>query len=340
MFLALALSFLVAGCGKKQPQTDISRLVTDTICPYTPVKEQGQSDACWIYAMLATIESEHIIDGDSINLSPEYVIFRRLMRQSARCYLTSGRAPISTRGTINMLPEMLWTDGVMPQDSYHSKANIHTTERKLASLTRRHILRRSGHEALQAAASDLLQTDIAPVPPHVYMYGAQYTPEEFAHSVCRLSEYVFLTSYASLPYNRTVHPPLADDHGGTPCLNVTLDDLIESIIATLRSGHPVCWEGDISEPGFDFQNGIARLDDGTEPTVSAEQRQWDIERSLTTDDHCMELIGLAHDRQGRQYVICKNSWGKTNRLGGLMYMSLPYLQMKTLAVGIRRSNLE
>ena len=34
----------------------------------TPIKDQGSSSLCWAYGMLATIESEHIMKGDSIRL--------------------------------------------------------------------------------------------------------------------------------------------------------------------------------------------------------------------------------------------------------------------------------
>ena len=41
--------------------------------PTTPVKDQGSSSLCWVYGMLATLETEHIMRGDSVNLSPDYV---------------------------------------------------------------------------------------------------------------------------------------------------------------------------------------------------------------------------------------------------------------------------
>ena len=41
--------------------------------PMTPVKNQGRSNLCWAYAMLSTIETEHILRGDSVHLSPAYI---------------------------------------------------------------------------------------------------------------------------------------------------------------------------------------------------------------------------------------------------------------------------
>ena len=49
----------------------------------TPIKDQGHTDFCWVYAMLATIETEHIARGDSVHLSPAYierVVRRRHLR--------------------------------------------------------------------------------------------------------------------------------------------------------------------------------------------------------------------------------------------------------------------
>ena len=62
----LAALMLFAACGRKQQHT----YTNDLLLPMTPVKNQGKSELCWAYAMLATIETEHLVRGDSVNLSP------------------------------------------------------------------------------------------------------------------------------------------------------------------------------------------------------------------------------------------------------------------------------
>ena len=59
---------MLVGCSRQQ-----SPYIHDVLLPMTPVKNQGQTNTCWAYAMLATIETEHILRGDSINLSGVYV---------------------------------------------------------------------------------------------------------------------------------------------------------------------------------------------------------------------------------------------------------------------------
>ena len=117
-------------------------------------------------------------------------------------------------------------------------------------------------------------------------------------------------------------------------LNVPIGKLTGLIEAALSAGHAVCWEGDMSEPGFSFEDGKADIVPRAVCTQAARQRLF--ERRKTTDDHVMELIGLARDHQGRRWFIAKNSWGTHNRYGGWMYLSREYVYLKTVAVYLRR----
>ena len=65
----LAMTVLLAACGRRQPRHTFT---DELLLPMTPVKDQGRAELCWAYAMLATIETEHIVRGDSVNLSAVY----------------------------------------------------------------------------------------------------------------------------------------------------------------------------------------------------------------------------------------------------------------------------
>ena len=77
VFLVVAL--LLTGCSDRPPK----EYVHDVLLPMTPIKDQGKTELCWAYAMLATIETEHILRGDSVNLSAVYV-GRMLKRNNQR----------------------------------------------------------------------------------------------------------------------------------------------------------------------------------------------------------------------------------------------------------------
>ena len=70
--------------------------------------------------------------------------------------------------------------------------------------------------------------------------------------------------------------------------------------------------------------------------MTQDERQRAFESFSVTDDHCMELVGIARDAAGRRWFICKNSWGTDNPYGGFMYMSYNYARLNTVAVMMRK----
>lgn len=303
---------------------------TEVRLAFTPVKNQGNSTLCWAYAMLATIETEHIMMGDSVNLSPDYAARCLLADEARRCFLAGGRGGISMRGTAPLLLRIIGEYGIMPYDSYNApRLNYNALARRLqlATATSRTL------SAADSTAQAMLNEYIGWLPRAVYMLGAEYTPREFAHSVCMRGEYTALTSFTHHPFGEEFVLEVPDNRSGEMFLNVPIDELMHRIERSLRAGHPVCWEGDVSEPGFSFSRGTAVLPSAL-PCTQAE-RQKEFERLRTTDDHCMCLVGIAHDRQGRRFFIAKNSWGTGNPYGGLMYLSEDYVRMKTIAVVVK-----
>ena len=59
---------MLCGCAEEQ-----KHYTHEVLNRMTPIKDQGNSQTCWIYAMLAAIETEHLSWGDSVNLSPYYI---------------------------------------------------------------------------------------------------------------------------------------------------------------------------------------------------------------------------------------------------------------------------
>lgn len=325
----LFLSFLVLiSCEKQRGKVNVSeeKFTVELRLPTTPVKDQGSSSLCWVYAMLATLETEHIMRGDSVNLSPDYVARMYLSEQANRRRLLPNKivqkeAGITTRGMCTMALDLIQTYGLQHYDAYRHKPDMdyNVLCRKLDK----------GNDA-----EKLLDKYIGPLPKQVFMLGALYTPLEFAHSVCTDDEYVALTSFTHHPYGQRFPLEVPDNYFHNTFLNVPLDTMMNRIVQSLRSGHPVCWEGDTSEPGFLFGEGYAVLKN-EKKKVTAERRQASFEAHRTTDDHVMEIVGLAHDQHGRRFFLCKNSWGTANRYHGFMFLSENYVRMKTIAVVLR-----
>lgn len=266
MVMALALM----GSCTQRPQ----HITDDVVLGYTPVKNQDSSQLCWAYAMLAAIETEHIMRGDSVNLSVAFI--ERMMEQESE-------APSTGRGTC---------------------------------LTALRLLQKYGAVPYQAMPS----TEYLP-PHHAYMLGCEYTLGEFARSVCAPGEYIGLQSTDEAPYGEMTLLDVPDNWDQGECLNMPMDSLLSTTERAIRTGHGVAWEGDISEWGFNWEEGYA---------VTS---LWN---GSTSDNHCMAIVGLAHDEEGNRYFIMKNSWGKENPYGGLMYLSYGYFMKKTIAVFLNK----
>lgn len=300
--------------------------------PATPVKEQGRGELCWIYAMLATIETDRISTGDSVNLSPDYAARAWMADRTRHCHFSGGAVEVSMRGMATTLFSVLERHGIMPYDSYNTngKTNYNALARRMTHIAGR----RGGLASLDRRAAEAMDNAIGPLPPRVYMFGAEYTPQQFARSVAQRDDYEFLTSFTHHPWGQRFAMETPDNTMADKFLNVPIDTLMSRMVTALRSGHAVCWEGDVTEPGFSFGKGTASTDDGHPCTQ--ERRQREFETLRTTDDHCMAIIGMARDSRGRRFFIAKNSWGTGNPYGGMMYMSENYVRLKTIAIVTKR----
>ena len=86
----------------------------------TPVKNQGRGPLCWIYAMLATVESDRLMQGDSVNLSAVYVARRVLEAEAERMYLSQGLTGVAVDGMAPRALSALAEYGVVTYDAYRS----------------------------------------------------------------------------------------------------------------------------------------------------------------------------------------------------------------------------
>lgn len=336
--ILLVSATLFTGCGyHRRPANSANddNLPANTkLIGTSNIKDQGKSELCWAYAMLATIESEHIMKGDSINLSVAYIARMMIHEKALEYYFSKGKKPISMRGMGSMLIHYINQYGALPYDSYEDPKDVNYKVlcKKVELICQAAITQKTGIQKLQEELDDLFDSELGYMPARqVHMLGAEYTPLEFAHSVCYPEEYVALTSFTHHPFREYFALEVPDNQLHDEFLNLPLDELMTHIQKAIEHGHPVCWEGDISEPGFrQPKNGYVDIQPSDHPVTQA-SRQRSYEQLNTTDDHVMEIIGtFVKDKQ--RYYVCRNSWGKDWGNHGLIYLSEDYIKLKTIAV--------
>ena len=70
-----------------------------------------------------------------------------------------------------------------------------------------------------------------------------------------------------------------------------------------------------------------------------EERQLAYDNWETTDDHGMQIYGIAKDQEGNEYYMVKNSWGKAGKYDGIWYASKAFVRYKTMNIVVHKDAL-
>lgn len=217
--------------------------------------------------------------------------------------------------------------------------------------------------AWHAGLEGILAAYLGPIPEKFTYKGKEYTPKSYFASLnVDLSNYIDFTSWTHLSYYEKHPVEVADNWRWEQAYNIPLEDMMAIIDNAINNGYTVAWASDVSETGF-TRDGIGIVPDmeaiqkqaeqagsdqarwvGTaasgqrptfnkpvpELTITPELRQQGYEEKNTTDDHGMQIYGIAKDQNGNKYYMVKNSWGETGKYKGLWYVSEAYVRYKTM----------
>lgn len=315
------------------------------VCSYTPIKNQGKVSACWIYAYLACIETERIEQyGDSLNLSPLWLIENAMHEQAVTRYLSKGKRKITCRGIGPEAERLMQEHGMVPYSFFHYDHNMSggMMERDIAHKVDIAIRTKKGIEALHDDVAESM-----PHKPHnlehgFYLYGMHYTPQEFGNSLLAGTSMQWLTSYTHHPFHKSFDIELPDNNHHHLIMNVPIDSLYSAVITALQHRHAVFWEGKMPKEMATCSSQVTAKNKAamlpttltTDAATIQQARQRAFERFEVTDDHAMAIIGLTIDKHGNAVFICKNSWGKEWGYQGFCLMKAEDFLLNTVLVGV------
>ena len=200
--------------------------------------------------------------------------------------------------------------------------------------------------------------------PEKFTYqGKEYTPKSFMASLgINLDDYVSITSYTHHPFYSAFAVEVQDNWRFPLSYNLPMDEMMQVIDYAVENGYTVAWGGDVSEDGFTRQ-GLAYAIDAkaaqglggsdmarwlkltaekkrnlidslgcTVPEIVPTQklRQERFDNWELTDDHGMQIYGVAKDQNGKEYYMVKNSWGETGEYKGTWYMTKAFIAANTM----------
>ena len=218
------------------------------------------------------------------------------------------------------------------------------------------------------ALSAIYDTYLGQCPETFTYQGVEYTPQSFAQALgLNADDYVSITSYTHHPFYTTFALEVPDNWRMDQMYNLPLDEMMTVIDNALANGYTLAWGADVSEMCFTRKGigvvpeeqkaadlmgsdaarwlGLSATDKREEltkhplpeKTITQEMRQTAYDNWENTDDHGMQIFGVAHDQNGKRYYMIKNSWGtQKSNYKGIWYVSEAYMQYKTNCILVHK----
>lgn len=314
--------------------------------PASPVKNQQKTGTCWSFATVSFLESEILRKGKGEYDLSEMFFVRYAYLQKAKNYLLyHGKTNFSEGGQAHDVINIIKYSGIVPEPEYTGKTDASGVldHNKLEEELEKYISKTNdGFNEKKADTWEekyvqILDNNLGQIPAEFGIKGQIYSPKTFTDFLAiNPDDYIEFTSYSHHPFYASVDLEIPDNWSHDTYINVPIDELVAIVDSSLYNGYSVCWDGDTSEKGFNHRAGFAKLEDGTE--TDQINRQKTFYNRKTTDDHLMHIIGISENSGGEKFYLVKNSWGTDkSKFDGLLYMSIPYLRLKTIAIMVHKN---
>jgi bleomycin hydrolase len=326
----------------------------------TEIKNQGASGTCWSYCSNSFMESEMARIGKKpVDLAEMYTVRNVYEEKADRYVRMHGHLNFGQGGALPDVIEMYKKYGAVPQSAYAglnygSDINRHGEMEGILTAMLDAVIEnknRSLSPVWKNAMNAVLDTYLGATPKNFEYEGKTYTPQTFAKEVVGLDgdDYIQITSFTHHDFYKPMVIMVPDNWNYGISYNVQMNDMTDIIDNALKNGYSISWAADVSEKYFSWKNGVAYVPtksyremtaaerkamfDGPKPEmeITQELRQEGYDNYTTTDDHGMQIVGVAKDQNGKEYYLVKNSWGTKNDHEGYLYVSKNYVKYKTLS---------
>ena len=219
----------------------------------------------------------------------------------------------------------------------------------------------------KSGVNAILNAYLGEAPEEFEYKGKKYTPATYRDALkFNPDDYVTLTSFTHHPFYTSFAIEVSDNWRWDEAFNVPIDEFMKVLDDAIRAGYTAAWGADVSEPGF-TRNGIGVLvdpkavvkqggsdqehwvgkEEGKPAPIEApaeivpdqEFRQKGFDNKTITDDHGMQIFGIAHDQFGTKYYMVKNSWGTNSKYKGIWYVTENYVKGQTLDILLHKDAL-
>jgi len=345
----------------------------------TPVKDQHRSGTCWSFAAISFLEAELIRTGQGEYDLSEMFLVRNCYKEKAEKYVRMhGKTNFGGGGLAHDLI-LVWEEyGLVPEEVYKGlvigeAGHVHGEMDAVLAGYIDEVLKNPNRKLSaiwMKGFEGILDAYLGEYPDNFFFNGSGYTPESFAGSLdLDPGDYVTIGSYTHHPFYEPFILEIPDNWGWNEIDNVHIDEMMSVLDNALDNGYTVCWDADVSEKGFAWNQGFSlvpseKIEDlsglelgrwselsereqqalfydfsspRNEMEITQDLRQEWFDNYKTTDDHLMHITGTAIDQDGKKFYKVKNSWGVGNHIyEGYFYCSEAFMRAKTIFFMVHR----
>ena len=361
IFIITLSAILCAGVTAQNEKKGYVFTTVDSL-GITSVKDQANSGTCWSFSSIGFFESELLRLGKGEHDLAEMFVVHKTMEDRAKAAVRlHGDIEFAQGGSFYDVVYCWKNYGMVPQEvmpgiMYKSDRINHTELTAVAkayvdALAKGNLKKLS--DVWQKGFSGIYDAYIGECPENFTYNGKEYTPQSYAQSLgLNMDDYVSSTSYTHHPFYEQFVIEIQDNWRWGLSYNLPLDEFMAVMHNAIKTGYTFAWGADVSETGFlrskpavcvipseeDKENKILR-EPGEEMTITQEMRQEAYDNWETTDDHGMQIFGIAKDQNGKEYFMVKNSWNTTAGNNGIWYASDAYVAYKTMNILVHKDAL-
>ena len=329
----------------------------------TPVKNQSATNTCWCFSGISMFESELLRMGKPVYDLSEMYIVRHTYEKKADMYARMhGNSTFAGGGEYGDLVSGSTEVGLVPDAVYPGlnygevKHNHGEMNGVLKGYMDALIKSPKLTTAWFAGFNGILDAYLGKIPATFTYEGKNYTPASFMKELgLNPSDYAIITSFSHHPFYKQFVLEIPDNWAAGYFYNLPLDEMMQVIDNSVNNGYTVAWASDMSDRGFSMKEGVAIVPEKNwtdmtdaeksaafsgphpEKVITQELRQKEFDNYATTDDHGMHIVGIATDQLGNSYYKVKNSWGVMGKYDGFLYVSKPFVALRTTNIMVNKA---
>lgn len=377
--VAILCASICATAQVKSPVADLDYTFTTVKAnPITSVKNQASSGTCWAYSTIGFFESEAIRLGnikDTLkypDFSVFYVVSHSYMDRAVKYVRLDGNLTFGAGSEADDVLHVIEDYGIVPLEAM-TGMNYGTElprQAELDAVLAGYISavaknpNRTLTTAWRPGFQAVLDAYLGPCPEKFTVDGKEYTPAEYRDAMKIVPEdYVTLSSFSHHPFYSWFPLEVCDNWRWDEVYNVPIDEFMSVLDDAIMKGYTVAWGADVSHAGF-TRNGLGILVDVKASSAGSDQEHWvgkeegkpapvsivesvptqesrqvEFENKTITDDHGMQIFGIAKDQDGKKYYMVKNSWGETGKYKGIWYVTEAFVKNQSMDYMIHKSAL-